>query len=660
MIIYFIDLSFSHLLYFLVSNLFFSNKYKVKQIFFIEKNWKGVFLLNFIKILFKDLKAEELVFRMMDIRESSGELSRLKQARRDLFNFHESVTSSEFYEDIKSLSDISEIQEDYIQNEILDGTIMDEGSVSRTLYILEVIHQHFSNLGIDRASLVMSKFPWSNEMQNFALSRNIQMIFTPNFNHFNFRKFLRSHPRIYNLLKSLKISKNIFQKNKNPMLNNYLFVEGRGDLVLENNGSNSDFFWQLNSDFPKENLAYLFRSEKERSLISNYGSLPVDGSLDLKDLIFHQSKQIRLLRKSGKSELKQFNEISNKYNTQYIYWYSLFKKNNIKTFLSWYKYDSSHIVIKDAINSLGGVSAIWQIAFDGIKNFECRTYADIMFSYSSHSLNLDLSLDSKIKYNVITGYPKDYSIELLKPSAKKLREGILKSGAKYIVSVFDENSGGDERWHTGHALQQENYSFLLEEMLRDKQLGLIFKPKTPKTLFNRLGDVGLLLEKAIATGRCKVLLDSGMYTSISSPVLVALASDLCIHGHLSAGTAALEAALSGTPTILIDREASVKNKLRQLPLGIVRFNSWQEAIYALRTYFQNKKIDNDFGNWESILDELDPYRDGLGAQRMGNYLNNIIQGMNSNLNTGEAMERAAEIFSLEWGSDKIKVNRNMH
>jgi hypothetical protein len=36
----------------------------------------------------------------------------------------------------------------------------------------------------------------------------------------------------------------------------------------------------------------------------------------------------------------------------------------------------------------------------------------------------------------------------------------------------------DKRWHTGHELQQENYSVMLEEVIRTPWLGVIFKPKT--------------------------------------------------------------------------------------------------------------------------------------------------------------------------------------
>ena len=636
-----------------------SNLQSIPKIYFIDSTKSGNFFLNFLnKILKKKIIFESLSFSMLTVREESGELSRFKIAREDLFNFNHKIVSSEIYK--KLISNTSSLQEFYIQKEILDGTIMDEGSACKNLYLLSVISKHLRDSDLSRGYFFLENAPWSFIIKELALEKNIELFSIPSFNLLDYLAQLpRSFPKIYNFLKYLKTIKHSpFNKSINIEKNN-LLIDGRGDLILENDGSYSDFFWQLNSSFPKQNIAYLYSNERERKLLLDYGSLPVDGSMTLKDMIF-KSHKIKFAEEKKSLENKKFRYIGDKYNNQYMYWHSFFKKNNIKLYLSWFKYDASHVLIKEAINSLGGISAIWQIAFDGIKNFECKTYADLVMSYSSYSLELDQNLDSKIKYNVVTGYPKDYLAQTLKPASIKLRKELLSSGAKYIVSVFDENSGDDERWHTGHHLQRENYSLILEEMLRDEKLGVIFKPKTPLTLRKRLGDVSLLLDKVMETGRCKLLSESGQYTSTTSPTLAALASDLCIHGHLSAGTAALEAVLAGTPTLLIDREMSVHSKLRELPKDKVRFDDWNEAIYAFRRYFKDKAMDKHFGNWESILDLLDPYRDGLGAQRMGNYLHHIIHSMNIGIERDEAMESAAEAFSAKWGSDKIVINRNIY
>jgi len=197
-------------------------------------------------------------------------------------------------------------------------------------------------------------------------------------------------------------------------------------------------------------------------------------------------------------------------------------------------------------------------------------------------------------------------------------------------------------------MQQENYSFILNKVLEVEWLGVIFKPKVSKTLFHRLGLTSSLLKKAMNTGRCYVYLDSGLHTTSAPPILAGLSADVCIHGHLCAGTAGIECALEGLPTLLIDREGDPTSKLSELPVDKVVFKNWPSAIDALMNYFENNCIDEDFGNWTSIIDDLDPFRDGLAANRIGNYLNGVLQDFDDNLDRIEVMKKAAMRYRNKW------------
>ena len=96
-------------------------------------------------------------------------------------------------------------------------------------------------------------------------------------------------------------------------------------------------------------------------------------------------------------------------------------------------------------------------------------------------------------------------------------------------------------------------------------LGVVFKPKAPASLRRRLGDNYDLVIEAIKTGRCYIYEKTGRHTSIIPPLLAGLSADVCIHGHLSAGTAGLECAFEGIPTLLIDREGCPESKFYELP-----------------------------------------------------------------------------------------------
>ena len=66
----------------------------------------------------------------------------------------------------------------------------------------------------------------------------------------------------------------------------------------------------------------------------------------------------------------------------------------------------------------------------------------------------------------------------------------------------------------------------------------------------------------------------------------------------------------------------------------------------------------ELGNseWSSIIDDLDPFRDGKAALRMGNYLKWLIQGFEEGLDKDAVMADAAENYRKQWGNDKVLVS----
>ena len=109
------------------------------------------------------------------------------------------------------------------------------------------------------------------------------------------------------------------------------------------------------------------------------------------------------------------------------------KTNNVKLFLTWYKYTKDHIAIADAIKDNGGISVVWQMAHDGSTFIECQTFSDLIFSQSHYSSTLEAQLNSQYSYNIIIGYPKDYAGLLLKNEASSLRNKLKRHGAKKII-----------------------------------------------------------------------------------------------------------------------------------------------------------------------------------------------------------------------------------
>jgi hypothetical protein len=275
-----------------------------------------------------------------------------------------------------------------------------------------------------------------------------------------------------------------------------------------------------------------------------------------------------------------------------------------------------------------------------------------MFGYSPIDAEVERKSGSQIAFHVATGYHGDHRFARLRNMASDVRATLQKNGAEFIIAFFDENSSPDERWHTGNRFQAENYEFLLEKLLSEPRLGLVFKPKVPATLRRRIGPVAQLLEKAIQTGRCH-LYEKGVVQGTYPPAIAALSADVAIHGHLCAGTAGVEAALAGVRTLLLDREGWSVSPLYRLGVGRVVFINWLELWNALVEYRRSPERFPGFGDWSPMINELDPFHDGRAAERMGMYLHWLLEGLKAGERREKVLADAAERYGRAWGYDKI-------
>ena len=75
--------------------------------------------------------------------------------------------------------------------------------------------------------------------------------------------------------------------------------------------------------------------------------------------------------------------------------------------------------------------------------------------------------------------------------------------------------------------------------------------------------------------------------------------------------------------------------------------------YACEDYFDYAGKINGFGDWSPILDELDPFRDGRAAERVGTYLKWLLDGFKEGLTRESVLSDAAEKYASKWGYDKI-------
>ena len=278
-----------------------------------------------------------------------------------------------------------------------------------------------------------------------------------------------------------------------------------------------------------------------------------------------------------------------------------------------------------AIHSYKGTSVGYFTSF--VERF--TTYQNIdLFNYflSFNSCLFKKNINSNLIKVLNFGYVRDYKFKDARKKSIILRKSLINNGAKYIIGFFDQGSTADTLFSIGHEPSRSGYEFLLKKIISNPEFGLIIKPKKPKLLKEKLGKVYDILLEAQATKRCIVFENfhpNHVKNFKDIPAKIALASDLTIHDTLLAGTAGLESALCSKKSIFFDYYHSTKSLFLDKKLNIV-YKDW-DILWEQIMKDSNGISGSNFGNWSTIIDQFDSYRDGKANKRISSLLKSLIK-----------------------------------
>jgi len=223
-----------------------------------------------------------------------------------------------------------------------------------------------------------------------------------------------------------------------------------------------------------------------------------------------------------------------------------------------------------------------------------------------------------------TGYLHDGAFKRLGRRSAMHRETLMKAGARFILCYFDENAFlGKYDLVLREDLLGELRT-LLELVVADPSFGLIVKSQFQRHSPVRFPELTDLRSAAASTGRY-LELSHGSVRNIVFPAEAALAADVALSQAVGA-TAALESALSGTRTILLNPYGVKTENDRLYEQVDIVYPSLDCALAAIREYRAGKKDRAGLGDWSSILHEFDPFRDGGAAGRLRSVLENQMKG----------------------------------
>jgi len=637
------------------------------NVFYFDSSRSGLYFIEFIS-LFLPGRFNKMMFKFDELKNAKGAKLGWRILFEDLGNILQEIVKSDCYNEnikyIKEDNSLTAYIKKNIATTISTGELFEPKSMWQTLLMIQVVADHVRSVSInDSVYLLIELRCWMPELSAYANNYGISLI--PVTRSLRMRQVVRNLYYSSTILRQVKqiIERAYFKKpvihintaSNNKQVNPKLIV----DAVMIKYEAGS--IWSL-SELSPESIIFVTGSHKiyEKQLqdirnagmrfialnakIANGLQVPIYYPLHNNKIAFNPYNS----RSYDHLEKKFFKVHFDRFTWVKQYWKSLISAYNAKVYITQFEYFDKHIAVTKAINELGGISAVWQEPYHELSSPGGLIHADLYFGFSPKVKDIEKLNGSEFKYFVSVGYIGDYRFDLVKKDSLDLRLQLQRQGAKKIIAFFDENSLDDDRWFTGHSSVQKNYQFLLEKVVNEDWLGLVIKPKKPLTLRKRLGNIAELLNQAIKTGRCYLFQEDFAIT----PAQAAQASDIAIHDSLHAGTAGMEAALAGTPTLMLDMEGLDRSQLYQLGIGRVVFKDWESLWNTLNEHWTKGPIPG-FGDWSLIIEDLDPFRDGKAAYRMTTYLHWLLEGFKQGLDRDTIMADAAERYCKEWGYDKI-------
>lgn len=210
-----------------------------------------------------------------------------------------------------------------------------------------------------------------------------------------------------------------------------------------------------------------------------------------------------------------------------------------------------------------------------------------------------------------SGYPYSYSVEHLRRRARIHRKALEGVGAQFVVCYFNESMASD-RWglvHPGDNLS--DLELLAARVLDDPTFAVVLKPQFARHTVKKIAAHNSLLASAIKTERILELMSPGHRNDVL-PAEAALVSDVAI-GHKFGATAALEAAVAGVRTVLIDVQGCRTEWDTHYSRSDIVFPNLAEVLGCIDDLRANRQVGSTIGAWEPVLDSF-VLRDSSGRR----------------------------------------------
>lgn len=632
--------------------------YPNKASIFLEKINLGKFTLSRLDYDFSRMKNNEeapllvasihddlfRVIEKVDAAESSLEDSLLNRLSEQL---------APFKDDLRS----------YIKHQIANDIFEEIFLVNLTHWLATARQSRLA--GKDLVALIEKKSYWSYLVLDFARSKNVDCrVF-----HSTDLKANKTAFFIYHLAKAcIEISVSFFRrKRKGGVLSDskvgipfYIYQNFVDFLDLKN----YYLFWFYKSGINSEKILIYaphrkFNIDREEvSRINEAGFNIISGPTHIMNkgsrvvsvhrctfraasLLVEYLKQIIRMRGYVKNRfMREEWKLLSLLFVQLPYWEDFFRENNIKVKFRFHDMFSARDI---AAKITGAVTLSYHYAHQSDMTILHQDIVDTFFVWGKRYEKGLSGEHSGIGNFIQTGYIFDYTFNNLKDKSKSLKDALRKHSVSYIIGVFDEFIGG-----CFAAPQLKCYKAILAYAQGHPDIGILIKPKreaNERQLRSSVETAELIadLEKQ---GRIMIL-DNRKY-----PAEVGQASDIVI-GLTPDSTAGLECALAGIPMVVYDIYSMKFHPYYEWGYNKVIFDDIQHLLELLNANKEKPGSIPKFADWSTVLDTVDPFRDGLANQRIGTYIKTLLSKFDEGSSKEEAINAANRVYADRFGLDKV-------
>lgn len=464
----------------------------------------------------------------------------------------------------------------------------------------------------------------------------------------------------------------IFLKKNHKIIKNFSFNSKSTIAVCYTEGydieKKSDLFWLKESGIDPSSVLVYFDNKKrmkkyssERYLFSSLKNYGVQWAKvwewrgTKKKITFIQDLLKTVNHTKPKDSIEKWLKKASKTLIYKVgFWYSFFDDFKVKIHIQSDEMGLSNVVRQIALTKLGGFS-VGKIRSYPTKikgDFLAFYPNDVFFTWGRDSASRILAAENGIKNIIVSGLPYPNQSIAKKRKTEQIENSFKLKGARFILMLIDTSHSFNKNygWQMVYTPAMiKFYEKFFKWFDEDNEIGIIVKSKYPAIL-KPLNKISKIIETAKKTGRCYLINSFGeMPNHYTSGVDFAISTGSFFPGVL------IQYILGGKRGIFYDY-ANLKNIEKDIyswGKDKVFFTDLDKIINELKLYKKNVNSNKELGDWSKKINEHDPFCDGKGGKRIGNYISWLQNSLKKGLEREECLNYANKIYAESWGKDKI-------